>query len=174
VGATPFWRAAFAQDVPALRLLVASGADPNLPTRRPDGPARAPGAADPSGLPPVPPGGPGLYAIHAASGAGFLGIGVCCHRHAPDGWLPAVRYLVEELGAGVNTRDHLGYSPLHYAAARGDNEVIRYLLSKGADPTVLSRRGESTASLARGGQRGGFGRVAFPETVKLLESVGSK
>jgi ankyrin repeat protein len=35
-GATPFWRAAFAQDVDAMKALVAHGADPNIPTIWPD------------------------------------------------------------------------------------------------------------------------------------------
>ena len=35
MGATPFWRAAHATDVAAMRLLVSYGADPNIPTRKP-------------------------------------------------------------------------------------------------------------------------------------------
>jgi ankyrin repeat protein len=37
---------------------------------------------------------------------------------------------VEELGAEVNARDANGYTPLHHAAARGDNEMILYLVSR--------------------------------------------
>ena len=33
-GATPFWRAAYASDVEAMKLLVAYGADPNIRTKR--------------------------------------------------------------------------------------------------------------------------------------------
>ena len=33
-GATPFWRAAKALDIPAMRMLVAAGADPHMPTRK--------------------------------------------------------------------------------------------------------------------------------------------
>ena len=33
-GATPFWRAAYASDVPAMRLLLAHGADPNIPAMK--------------------------------------------------------------------------------------------------------------------------------------------
>lgn len=125
-----------------------------------------------SPLPPVPAGGPGVYAIHAAAGVeygeGFAGN---AHRHAPDGWLPAVKFLVEELGADVNARDNDGYTALHHAAARGDNATILYLISKGADVTAISRRGQTTADMANGPVQ----RVSpFPETVKLLESLGSK
>jgi len=89
----------------------------------------------------------------------------------PGGWLPAVKYLVEELGADVNARDHDGYTPLHHAAARGDNEMILYLVSKGADVKAVSRRGQTTADMANGPVQ----RVSpFPETVALLEKLGSK
>ena len=33
-GATPFWRAAYASDIAAMKLLMAHGADPNIPTMR--------------------------------------------------------------------------------------------------------------------------------------------
>ncbi len=82
-----------------------------------------------------------------------------------------MKYLVEELGADVNARDHDGYTPLHHAAARGDNEMILYLVSKGADVKAVSRRGQTTADMANGPVQ----RVSpFPETVALLEKLGSK
>ena len=37
IGATPFWRAAYGADVDAMKLLVAYGADPNIPTMKPAG-----------------------------------------------------------------------------------------------------------------------------------------
>ena len=86
--------------------------------------------ADPSGLPPVPVGGPGRLPDPRRLGR-RLRRRRCAgnaHRHVPDGWLPAVKYLVEELGADVNARDSDGYTPLHHAAARGDNELIQYLV----------------------------------------------
>ena len=44
-GATPFLRAAYATDVPAMKLLLAAGADPNVGTIKPPPRARRPGAA---------------------------------------------------------------------------------------------------------------------------------
>ena len=173
-GATPFWRAAYGTDVDAMRLLVRYGADPGIPTMKDGAGRRGRGGAepDPSGLPPVPDGGPGIYAIHAASGVGYgEGYAGNYHRHVPDGWLPAVRYLVDELGADVDARDMNGYTALHHAAARGDNEVIRYLVSKGADVTVVSRRGQTTVDMANGPVQ----RIQpFPETIALLEGLGAK
>ncbi len=244
-GATAFWRAAYATDVAAMRLLAAHGADPAIPTVAPprrrrlstdeflrqqnrtrlasdsayselndsarvtllksvrnDLPEDEQGAfpddllddpsgevrddlvhasevadslralaPDASGLPPVPAGGPGVWPIHAASGVGYgEGFAGNAHRHAPDGWFPAVRYLVEELGADVNARDHNGYTALHHAAARGDHEVIIYLVVQGADIRAVSRRGQTVADLANGPVQ----RVSpLPATVALLEKLGS-
>jgi ankyrin repeat protein len=186
-GATPFFRAAYATDVASMKLLIAAGADPKVATvkpaarvrRAPPSEGSASGVApagppplDPSGLPRIPDGGPGVYAIHAASGVGYgQGFAANDHRHVPDGWLPSMKYLIEVLGADVNARDFSGYTALHHAASRGDNELIKYLVSKGADVTVVSRSGQTTADMANGPVQ----RISpYPETVKLLESLGSK
>lgn len=172
-GATPFWRAAYALDIEAMRLLVAYDADPNIPTEKPPQRFRREqdSEADPSGLPPVSVGGPGVWPIHAASGVGYgQGYAANAHRHVPDGWLAAVRYLVEELGADVNARDLDGYNAIHHAAARGDNELILYLVERGADVTAVSRRGQTTVDMANGPVQ----RIQpFPETVALLEGLGA-
>ena len=176
--ATPFWRAAIAQDVEAMRLLVAYGADPKIPTivapqlirqgRTPDGRGQ-----DDSGLPPVPEGEPNIFPIHAAAGGGWLGQGAFKLRGVPDGFLAAVKFLGDDLGVDVNAVDSWGYRPLHYAAARGDNEMVRYLVSKGADVTALSRLGQSAVDMTRGGKVGVWARNKYPETQVLLESLGS-
>ncbi len=128
-------------------------------------------APDASGLPPVPAGGPGVWPIHAASGVGYgEGFAGNAHRHVPDGWLPAVRFLVEELGVDINARDHNGYNALHHAGARGDHELIIYLVEQGADIRAVSRRGQTVADLANGPVQ----RVSpRPATVALLEKLGS-
>jgi uncharacterized protein len=137
------------------------------PDQLPVGPA-----GDQSGVPVVPAGGAGTFPIDAASGSeygeGFAGN---AHRHAPDAWLATVKYLVEELGADVNARDAQGYTPLHNAAARGDNDLINYLVSKGADVKAVSRRGQTVADMANGP----VSRISpIPDTIALLEKLGSK
>jgi ankyrin repeat protein len=237
-GATPFWRAAYALDVDAMRLLKAHGADPNIPTmkppqrrRRPDpaeeeqeseeqeepdpdvpekpapqepgaletsadsvgsqtygGPTKANAEGesaeqearrpeggedeDHSGVPPVPVGGPAIYPIHAASGVGYgQSFAGNAHRHVPDNWLAAVKFLVEECGAEVDVRDANAYTALHHAASRGDNALVLYLVERGADVTVVSRKGQTTADMANGPIQ----RVPpYPETVALLERLGSR
>ena len=212
-GATPFWRATYATDVTAMRLLVAHGADHTIPTRgrssrgrstrgrtrrggtqrggtggtrrgaRQRGETRRGGTQrggaqrgnrgqNPSGSEPSRPAGAGSFAIHAASGVGYgQGFAAHSHRHAPDSWMTTMRYLVDELGHDVTSIDSSGYSALHNAASRGDNEMILYLVEKGADPTVVNGRGQSTADMANGpSQR----LQIFPETRDLLISLGSK
>jgi ankyrin repeat protein len=175
-GATPFWRAAYASDVPAMRLLVAHGADPHLPSMKPAGRPfngdQQRETQDVSGLPPVPVGGPSVTPLMAASGVGYSeGFAANSHRIHPAGWMPAVKYLVEELGADVNARDHDGNTALHHAASRGDNEMIQYLVSKGADLKVVNREGQNVADMANGPvQR----TQPYPETLAMLEKMGLK
>ncbi len=93
------------------------------------------------------------------------------HRHVPDGWMPTLRYLVDELGHDVNSRDQNGYSALHHAASRGDNEMVMYLVERGADITVRSRRGQTIADMAN---QPSARLQIFPETRALLLRLGSK
>jgi ankyrin repeat protein len=122
--------------------------------------------------PAIPFGGPGAFPLHAAAGVeygeGFAGN---AHRHAPDAWLPVVKYLIEELGADINARDNDGYTALHHAAARGDNEVILYLVAKGADVTAVARSGQTVVDMANSPVQ----RVSpIPATIALLEKLGAK
>lgn len=177
-GATPFWRAAIAQDVEAMRALAAHGADPHVPTRFPEPGLRYGRQNDgrlqeDSGLPILPEGTPNMYPIHAAAGGGYMGLGAFMMNSVPDNFLNAVKYLVEEHGADVDVPDGWGYTALHYASVRGGNDVIEYLVSQGADVAAISRLGQSAADMARGGRAGYFDRTAYPETVALLQRLGA-
>jgi uncharacterized protein len=179
-GATPFWRAAYASDVEAMTLLVAHGADPRIPTIKPaednrfrqGGTRGADETKDHSGLPPLPVGGAAVPPLLAAAGVGYgEGFAGNAHRFAPAGMLAAVKYLVEELGADVNAVDHDGNTAVHHAAARGDNEMITYLVSRGADVKKVNRGGQTTVDMANGPVQ----RVQpFPATITLLEGLGAK
>ena len=179
-GATPFWRAAYASDIEAMKVLVAAGADPTLPTAKPasndrfrqGGVTSGDENRDHSGLPPVPTSGPDVPPLLAAAGAGYgEGFAGNAHRFAPTGMLAAVKYLIEELGTSPNVRDADGNTALHHAASRGDNEMIKYLVAKGAAVTFVNRGGQTTVDMANGPVQ----RVQpFPETMKLLEELGAK
>ncbi len=168
-GATPFWRAAYSLDVDAMRLLVRYGADPSIPSmsygavRRDD---------DLSGMPAIPAGGPHVPPLHAASGVGYGTSRVAQqHQHVPDGWLPAAKDFLEELGVDINSRDADGFTALHHAAARGDNAMIQYLVSRGADVTAVNRAGQTTVDMANSPEQR---TQPFPETIALLEKMGAK
>jgi uncharacterized protein len=175
-GATPFWRAAYASDVEAMTLLHSYGADPLMPTTKPAGRTRIGDnereTRETSTLPPVPVGGPGIPPLLAAAGPGYgEGFAANAHRFAPGGMLAAVKFLVEELGADVNATDAEGNTAVHNAASRGDNEMINYLVSKGADVKKVNRSGQTTVDMANGpAQR----TQPYPETIKLLEGMGAK
>jgi len=176
IGATPFWRAAYASDVAAMRLLVARGADPNVPTMKGAGRPRVADidrdVQDVSTKPPIPVGGPGVPPLVAAAGSGYgEGFAANSHRFAPTGMLAAVKYLIEEVGADVNATDHEGNTALHNAAARGDVEMIQYLVSKGANVQAVNREGKTTADMANGPVQ----RIQpWPEALALLEKLGAK
>lgn len=167
-GATAFWRAAQAADVEAMKLLVRHGADWTLATqvvperRSPNGrnadkdlTKAAPELGDPAVTP-----------FQVATGAGYVGN---FHRVAPGGFLPALRYFVEDLGADVNAADHKGNTPLHNSAMRGDTAAIVYLIWHGADPHGVNRDGDNVADLANGPVQ----RIQpFPETLALLSALG--
>ncbi len=127
--------------------------------------------------------GAGVYAIHAAAGVGYgNGFAGNSHRHAPDGWMPAMKYLVEELHADVNARDARGMTPLHHAAARGDNDMIQYLVAHGADPrSRVARRphdrghgeraGAATPSIPRDDRAAREARREEPAPLRVLLTV---
>lgn len=82
-----------------------------------------------------------------------------------------MKYLIEDLGVDPDLRDQDGYTALHHSAARGDNETILYLVGQGADVTLISRRGQTTADLANSPEQRA---QPHPVTIALLEKLGSK
>lgn len=144
-GATTFWRAAQSSDVAAMRILVAGGADPN-------------GATD-----------DGVTPLMVATG---LGWGANATRNVPDSWMAAVKYCVE-LGADVNAKDTYNYTALHGAAYRGDNDVVKFLVEKGATLDVRSKRGQTVTDMANGPMVNAHLPMQHPDTIALLEKLGA-
>jgi len=142
VGATPFWRAAQSDDVPAMKLLVAAGADPKIATAAGD------------------------TALMVAAGLGWAPNNTTV---VPDSWKAAVEYCIE-LGLDVNAIDARGYTALHGVAFRGDNDLVKFLVAKGAKTDVKTKTGDTIADMANGPIPHS---IPHADTVALLESLGS-
>jgi ankyrin repeat protein len=169
-GSTAFWRAAQAADVDAMKLLVAYGADPTMLSDA--GAVRSGnGRGADTGATPTPPKTAaviqdGVSPLSMTSGAGYDGN---FQVLAPGGFMPALKYLIEDLGMDPRAADFRGYTLIHNAAFRGDNEMIQYLVSKGVDPTLETKSGQTAIDLANGPVQ----RIQpFTETIKLLEKWG--
>jgi uncharacterized protein len=141
-GATAFWRAAQSSDVAAMKILIEYKADPKIASKSGETP------------------------LMAAAGIGWA---ANWSVNAPYPLVDAVKYCVE-LGNDVNAADNRGYSALHGAAYLGDNDMINFLVSKGAKVDAKSKSGDSPADMANGPTR--FGQP-HPESVALLEKLGS-
>jgi uncharacterized protein len=144
-GATAFWRAAQSSDVAAMKLLVSKGADPSIASEE------------------------GVTPLMAAAG---LGWGANASRNVPGAWLDAVKYCLE-LGADVNAKDIYNYTALHGAAYRGDNEMVKLLVEKGARLDVRSKRGQTVTDMANGPMVNAHLPMEHPETIALLEKLGA-
>ena len=135
----PFWRAAYGADVDAMRLLVKYGADPGSRRRAsPSGATRTPGRQGRVGTADVPTGGPAWRrsSPRPASATAKASPATRTTSRRTACWRRS-SILVEELDADVNAADHDGNTALHNAASRGDNEMILYLVSKGADVSAV-------------------------------------
>jgi ankyrin repeat protein len=159
-GATAFWRAAQANDIPAMKLLVASGADPAIPSAH------------------------GCSPLQVAAGFGYQ---PQTSNFAPDARLATLKYLIEETGANVNASDDKGYTPLHGAALMNSKELIDYLVARGGnvkarantiygrnsdtDEAVGEGLGDTVADMANGPREW---NLQYPEIVDHLVKLGSE
>ncbi len=106
VYATALMRAALAGDVELAKLLLSYGADPKIISSDRE------------------------TTLMAACGTGFIN---GYHRQrSPAERLELVKLLVD-MGQDVNAADNYGITPLMVAANLGDLEIVKYLVSKGAD-----------------------------------------
>ena len=137
IGATPFLLAAKAADADMMRRLVENGADPQLTTID------------------------GVTPLMAAAGVGIWRIGenVGTNEEA----LEAVT-LAYELGNDANAADVNNDTALHGAVHRGADEIVRFLMDKGADPDVANSFGWTPLTIAEG--------VWYPNTYKSEPETG--
>lgn len=121
-GQTAFMHAALSDDVDAMKLLLQYKADPNITTRN------------------------GTTALAAAAGMNWVSNQTWTE---PGRQLEAVQFLVG-LGQDVNAVNDMGLAPVHVAANRGSNDVIEYLVSKGAKLDAKDKVGRTPMVWAAG------------------------
>jgi ankyrin repeat protein len=154
-GTTPLLRAAKAQDVEAIKLLLEHGAMVDLPNVQ------------------------GMTPTLAASGMGSVDADTRGNYYAADIQERAIASLELLLAHGGEINGRAGrfqQVPLHGAAFWGWNKVVEYLLSKGADINLADSRGFTAVDYAMGraggNSRGGQRIDVHKDTADLLISRG--
>lgn len=123
-GTTPLMRAAKNGDTPAIRVLMAHGADASLRQKS------------------------GTTVLMLASGVG-RGTGVFAKDYATEAeLLDAVKFLVES-GADVNAANDAGQTALHVAAQASDR-IVQYLAEHGANLDAKDKQGRTALDVAMG------------------------
>ena len=111
-GATPLLRAALCGDLTVVKLLLAHGADPLIPTADHTTP------------------------LMVASGVGWAD--GMLHEYTEDQTLEVVKLLLS-LGADVNAANDHGITALHGAGYKGANKAVQLLVDRGAKLDVLDK-----------------------------------
>jgi uncharacterized protein len=155
VGTTPLLRAAKAQDVAAIKLLLEHGAIVDLPNSQ------------------------GVTPTVAAAGVGSVDADTRGFYYASDIQERAIASLELLLAHGGELNGRAGrlqQAPLHGAAFWGWNKVVEYLLAKGADINLKDSRGFTAVDYAMGraggNSRGGQRIDVHKETGDLLLAKG--
>jgi ankyrin repeat protein len=153
-GATPLALAAEVNNLDAIKVLVAGGADPNIPTAM------------------------GTTPLMLASGAAT---DVQRARSIEERGLAVetARYLLEH-GADVNAVGEFGWTPLHAASYQGLTDVIELLVSKGAKLETKDKLGQTPLSISLSvlTKEAGARRLQIPrryraEVAQLLLKLGA-
>jgi ankyrin repeat protein len=152
-GTTPLLRAAKALDAPAVKALLAHGADIRLANSR------------------------GMTPIMAAAGLGSVDADTRGFYLSEDTQQRAIDSLTLLIKAGgdINSKDARGLTPLHEAARWGWNDVVTFLAQNGADLNAKDNRGltpiDSALGKAGGNSRGGARIDVHEDTAALLRKL---
>lgn len=117
IGATPLWRAAKSSDAEAVRLLLAAGADPSMPTRD------------------------GVTPLMVAAGQEWK---VDWSVGTEDASIETIRALMGATGVDIDRRNNKGETALHGAADRSADKVVRFLVEQGGAQLNLRDRANRT------------------------------
>jgi uncharacterized protein len=143
-GQTPFLTAALAGDVTVMKLLLSKGADPKIGTFQ------------------------GTSALMAAAGVNW--VVAQTYTEGPAQLLEAVK-LCHELGMDVNQANSMGVTALHGAANRGSDDIIRFLVDKGADLTAKDKEHRTALDWAKGVFLATHPAEPKPSSIALITSL---
>src|SRR5215831_8167013 len=122
-GQTPFLRAALAADLEVMLLLLAHGADPKIPAFA------------------------GTTALMAAAGINWVVDQTT--DEGPSARIEAVK-MCYDLGLSVNDANSMGITAVMGAANRGSDDIIEFLVSKGAKLDAKDNEGRTPLNWAEG------------------------
>jgi ankyrin len=143
-GMTPFLYAARAGDVTVMRLLLKHGADPKIQTYA------------------------GTNALMAAAGINWVFDQT--YDEGAAKLFEAVQ-LCHELGLDVNQVNTMGLTALHGAANRGNDDIIRFLVEKGARLDVADKEGRTPLTWAEGVFLATHPAKPKPSSIALIKSL---
>jgi uncharacterized protein len=146
IGATPFVMAAKSADVPLMRVLLESGADPKIKTND------------------------GTSALMAAAGVGVYGPGESPGTHEEA--LEAVKLAYDAGGGDVNDANRDGETALLGAVYRGGAvPVIQFLADKGAKLDAANKKQWTPLLAAEGVVYASSGIRRYPEAAALIRRL---
>ena len=143
-GQTPFLTASLAGDLTVMRLLLEYGADPYIPTFG------------------------GTTALMAAAGINWVVDQT--YDEGPQALLEAVR-LCWELGMDVNAVNSMGLTAVHGAANRGSDDIIRFLVEKGARLDVKDNEDRTPLTWAEGVFLATHPAKPKPSSIALIKTL---
>jgi ankyrin repeat protein len=153
-GTTPLLRAAKAADLPAMRLLLAKGADPKLATRA------------------------GITPLMAAAGLGSKEEDTTGRFKTDADAIEAIQ-LCLDAGVDINAANGQGQTALHAAALKGSDKIVQFLADHGANLSAKDKQGKTPldAALGQAGGSGGFDgsrKDVHESTADLLKKLLAK
>jgi ankyrin repeat protein len=143
-GQTAFLRAALAGDITVMRLLLEKGADPNIATFA------------------------GTTALMAAAGVNWM-TGQT-FTESKEALMEAVQLCLDK-GADVNAKNSMGVTAVIGAANRGSDEILEFLVKKGARLDIKDKEGRTPLVWAEGVFLATNAPEAKPSTMALIKRL---
>jgi uncharacterized protein len=146
-GQTPFLTASLAADLTVMRLLLAHGADPKIATFE------------------------GTTPLMAAAGVNWVFDQT--FDEGPAARLEAVK-LCHELGNDVNAVNSMGLTAMMGAANRGSDDIIKFLVEKGAKLDLKDKEGRTAMTWAEGVFLATQPAKPKPSSIALLKTLSGQ